>query len=439
MKTCQYCGSQGKLTREHVIPSWYYDGLKPKSGIGFSERSIGNLLESEIKIKDVCGKCNNGALSKLDSYGKDLYERYMIQPISDRSSSDFTFDYNLLVRWLLKLSYNSARMTGNDVDILSEYKEVILGTAPIPNNLRVTLKCVSATTPNAIAPSSTGTDTSGVEFPLEPNWFRIGAFRIPGFDTAHWALRQVSINSYFFQIFAPSQGKPPNDTDTNNLRESLENDLAPSVDLNEKGCVQLPAPFMSSLLHLRTHMEQFPVAYDMPRSEMVDSIVTEKPEVLHLRIARSDIESRILDNTLDLLTELISSREIILVAKDKLEITIDGYCDDPRELIEIPEVVSFIRDLDTAWPHWLLFCDPQKNWLPLVFYCICGRPLSGGKIEIEMSTVKPTLYRWCIALNDLSNEFAISIEDNKRASDKVRALGPRVKPAADPMPVKSSQ
>jgi len=179
-------------------------------------------------------------------------------------------------------------------------------------------------------------------------------------------------------------------------------------------------------------MEQFPVAYDMPRSDMVDRIVTENPKILHLKVSRSDIESRLLDNTVDVLTELISSREVIIVAKDKLEITVDGYCDDPRELIEIPEVVTFIRDLDTAWPHWLLFCDPQKSWLPLVFSCICGKPLSGGRFEIEMSTVKPTLDRWYIALNDLSNEFAISIEDNRRASDKVRELGPRLKPAATP-------
>ncbi|MDI9273135.1 hypothetical protein [Stenotrophomonas sp. PFBMAA-4] len=432
MKTCQYCDLSGDLTKEHVIPNWYYKGIKPKSGAGFSEKARGRLFSGELKIRDVCEKCNNGPLSELDNYGKGLYERHMLQPTNERGSSDFTFDYNLLVRWLLKLSYNSARMTGNDVGILSEYKEVILGTAPIPKNVRVTLKCVSPAMPGEVSPHSTDPNTLDAALSLEPNWFRIGAFRIPSFDTAHWALRHVSINSYFFQIFAPSQATPPTAADTNNLLESLERDLDPSVDLSEEGRVQLPSPFMSSLSHLRTHMEQFPVAYDMPRSDMVDRIVTENPKILHLKVSRSDIESRLLDNTVDVLTELISSREVIIVAKDKLEITVDGYCDDPRELIEIPEVVTFIRDLDTAWPHWLLFCDPQKSWLPLVFSCICGKPLSGGRFEIEMSTVKPTLDRWYIALNDLSNEFAISIEDNRRASDKVRELGPRLKPAATP-------
>lgn len=426
MKTCQYCGLMGELTKEHVIPNWYYKGVQSKPGVGFSEKAKGRLFSGEIKINDVCKKCNNGPLSELDSYGRDLYARYMTQPATTRSSAEFIFDYNLLVRWLLKLSYNSSRMTGNDVDILSEYKEVILGTAPIPQNLLVTLKRVSPTIPgDAALPSD---DNATMDAALEPRWFRIGTFRISGFDTAHWALRHVSINSYCFQLFAPSKANPPPAADTSNLLDSLEKDTNPSVDLDEDGRVQLPDAFMSSVPHLRSHMEQFPVAYNMPRSELVDRLVTENPELLHLRISRPEIESRLLNKTVQMLTQLISSREAILAAKDKLEISIDGYCDDPRELIEIPEVVSFIRDLDSSWPHWLLFCDPQKYWLPLVFSCICGKPLPGGRFEIDMSAIKPTLDRWFLALNDLSNDFAISIEHNRRASEKIKALAPRLTP-----------
>lgn len=426
MKTCQYCGSLGDLTREHVIPKWYYKGVQSRHGVGFSEKARKRLFSGEIKINDVCKKCNNGPLSELDSYGRALYTRHMAQPATNRSSPEFTFDYNLLARWLLKLSYNSSRMTGNDVDILSEYREVILGTAPIPRNLLVTLKRVSPTIPGDAALPSAENETTDAA--LEPRWFRIGTFRIPGFDTAHWALRHVSINSYCFQLFVPSKASPPTAEDTSNLLESLEKDANPSVDLDEGGRVQLPDAFMSSILHLRSHMEQFPVAYNMPRTELVDRLVTESPELLHFRISRSEIESKLLDRTIQLLTELISSREVILAAKDKLEISIDGYSDDPRELIEIPEVVTFIRELDSIWPHWLLFCEPQKCWLPLVFSCICGKPLPGGRFEIDMSAIKPTLERWCLALNDLSNEFSISIEHNKRASEKIKELAPRLTP-----------
>ncbi len=35
---------------------------------------------------------------------------------------------------------------------------------------------------------------------------------------------------------------------------------------------------------------------------------------------------------------------------------ISGYDDDPRELYQIPEVVSFIKDLNSKLPFWLYFC-----------------------------------------------------------------------------------
>lgn len=423
MKKCQYCGLAAEMTREHVIPSWYYKGRNSKSGAGFSEKAKGKLVAGELKIGDVCRQCNNGPLSALDGYGKDLYARHMAHSTNTRTSQNFIFDYNLLVRWLLKLSYNSSRMTGNDVEILSEYRDIILGTAAIPPNLRVILKCVAPTVlRNGLPLPANAEDLDATH---RPDWFRIGAFRVPGFDTAHWALRHVSINSYFFQIFVPSQASPPTASDMSSLLDALERDSDPYVNLDSKGEVQLPDAFMSSFTHLKSHMEQFPVTYQMPRSDLVERLVTENPESLYLRISRFDIESGLLDTTLNLLTELISSREVILVAKDKLEISIDGYCEDPRELVEIPEVVRFIRDLDMQWPHWLLFCDSQKPWFRLVFFCICGKPLPGGHVELDMPTIKPTFDRWFFSLNDLSNEFAISIEDNKRASKKIEMLIPR--------------
>ena len=36
---------------------------------------------------------------------------------------------------------------------------------------------------------------------------------------------------------------------------------------------------------------------------------------------------------------------------------ISGYDDDPRELYQIPEVVSFIKDLNSKLPFWLYFVN----------------------------------------------------------------------------------
>ncbi len=41
----------------------------------------------------------------------------------------------------------------------------------------------------------------------------------------------------------------------------------------------------------------------------------------------------------------------------KYVLLISGYDDDPRELYQIPEVVSFIKDLNSKLPFWLYFVN----------------------------------------------------------------------------------
>jgi hypothetical protein len=72
----------------------------------------------------------------LDSYGASLFDRYFcdyVMTISD--AVRFEYDYALLARWLLKLSYNSARSVGSDVERLSRYALTIKDpTATLPDD-----------------------------------------------------------------------------------------------------------------------------------------------------------------------------------------------------------------------------------------------------------------------------------------------------------------
>ena len=45
------------------------------------------------------------------------------------------------------------------------------------------------------------------------------------------------------------------------------------------------------------------------------------------------------------------------VAFQRYVFLISGYDDDPRELYQIPEVVSFIKDLKSKLPFWLYFVN----------------------------------------------------------------------------------
>ena len=111
MKYCAYCSEQGSLTKEHIWPRSLitkYEGLKT-----FNPRS-NSFYTGEPVIKDVCAPCNNVHLSKLDSYLSELHEKYLQNILMPGDAAFVEYDYNLLLRALLKISYNSARAFAED-------------------------------------------------------------------------------------------------------------------------------------------------------------------------------------------------------------------------------------------------------------------------------------------------------------------------------------
>ncbi len=105
LSTCAYCDMACKQTREHVIPRWYND--TPGDTETFSARVPLTHLQGDLIVKDVCQSCNGGSLSSLDAYGKELYERYFAFPVYAGETIGFDYDGDRLLRWLLKLSYNT--------------------------------------------------------------------------------------------------------------------------------------------------------------------------------------------------------------------------------------------------------------------------------------------------------------------------------------------
>src|SRR5690606_22611485 len=145
--------------------------------------------------------CNNLILSALDGYGKELYERHFISPVYADEEVEFECDGDKLIRWLLKLSYNSARAQNADIRILREYRKLMLGLEPISDRVRV---WVSLVTPTIIERAGNSRpakrEESGSESLDEPLWFRIAQFRLPAFRAYTLVQRLVLINSFRFTI-----------------------------------------------------------------------------------------------------------------------------------------------------------------------------------------------------------------------------------------------
>ncbi len=141
MKKCAYCESEGSMTREHVIPSFIYavqNKLK-QSCIGWNE-VIEKMVGGEFKVKDVCAHCNNVILSELDGYAKKLFtESGILVENYTKNKITLKYNYDLLLRWLLKVSYNSSRTDGAHAHLFKEHIPYMLGASPTPVRAKISL------------------------------------------------------------------------------------------------------------------------------------------------------------------------------------------------------------------------------------------------------------------------------------------------------------
>ncbi|WP_394789647.1 hypothetical protein [Rhodoferax sp.] len=57
-------------------------------------------------------------------------------------------------------------------------------------------------------------------------------------------------------------------------------------------------------------------------------------------------------------------------SRGNVRLVFSGYCNDPRELWEIPEVRSYVKKLTEAWPEWMFFLDTTDQTLRVCFMCL---------------------------------------------------------------------
>ena len=177
------------MTREHVIPSFAYALQKTVESkiIGWNEVA-NRMVGGEAKVKDVCEMCNSGPLSVLDSYGKGLLESAGVL-VRDYPKIDLTleYDYDQLLRWLLKISFNSSRTDGAHSHLFEKYANYMLGRGQTPKRSEIAIIGYLA------APACIDT---GIENLKNPFFVRISY----GATNAFYTLRNVCFGPLHFFI-----------------------------------------------------------------------------------------------------------------------------------------------------------------------------------------------------------------------------------------------
>lgn len=200
---CAYCGGAGPFTKEHVFPAWLYKCTKDYDQQWF-KGNPNNFTNDEIKIRDTCGPCNHGNLSLLDNYATTLYKDYFGKFAEPGKTIPFAYDFDRLTRWLLKVSYNSARVNkSEDQNELSKLAGYILTGSSKPRHLNVFLRLII---PHRLPPEDYERlqQTQNYQGPKErqPELIRVGA-EDSLFKPSLGVCRRVEINAYEFYVLLP--------------------------------------------------------------------------------------------------------------------------------------------------------------------------------------------------------------------------------------------
>jgi hypothetical protein len=254
MGKCAYCGNEGKMTREHVIPSFLYEFQRTfeKAMIGWNE-SAEKMLSDEAKIKDVCLKCNNENLSSLDNGGKKiLSDAGLLVHNFDKNFIDLKYDFDMLMRWLLKISFNSARTDRVHSFIFEPFVDYILyGKNRIPRS-RIALLVYFAA-PEKLGPNQRNDPqyrmiTGGKDI-FNPLIVRISYGRSSSSDDL--LIRSVTFGALVFYLLISPDGSLPGHAAAA-IRKFMKTHLG-SVELTPKSKFLRLTPGKETSLDLQQH------------------------------------------------------------------------------------------------------------------------------------------------------------------------------------------
>ncbi len=121
-----------------------------------------------------------------------------------------------------------------------------------------------------------------------------------------------------------------------------------------------------------------------------------------LLISRRQVEQQDLESVLAPLKVFTATREDAWLYKGQMSLVVDGYNDDSRELVDIPEVRRLIQRLADAWPYWGFFLNQVDDSIKIFAACCCGTRYPGqGAVVIDQASLVSLLTKGFDGMNEL--------------------------------------
>lgn len=129
-------------------------------------------------------------------------------------------------------------------------------------------------------------------------------------------------------------------------------------------------------------------------------------EPVVLLISRRAVEAFDVASITSRLKPILANRENAWRYRCQMILVIDGYDNDPRELVDIPAVRRFLCKLDTQWPYWAFFFNQVDDTIKIYLSCLCGAAFHGnGAVELDIQKLQSTLMDGFTAMNEIFERF----------------------------------
>jgi len=141
-------------------------------------------------------------------------------------------------------------------------------------------------------------------------------------------------------------------------------------------------------------------------------------EPVVLMISRREVEAADLASVVSRLKIFLATREDAWRYRGQMTLVVDGYNNDPRELVDIPEVRALLRGLEAEWPYWAYFFNQVDDSIKLLLSCVAGcRFLGRGAVEMDADLVASALARGFGGMNIVFDRFGFPEDELEKMSN----------------------
>lgn len=149
-------------------------------------------------------------------------------------------------------------------------------------------------------------------------------------------------------------------------------------------------------------------------------------DLVVVSITRDEVTNGSVGTVVERLMLLSDTKENAVRFCGRLSFSFGGWESDPRELYQIPEVVSYFREITRQWPFWLHFLEKHGDSIGLTVMLLNDvKPVftKGGRrvAAIDPQALRTTLLKLFDGMNILYDNLGLDEALNRQVTAEVVA------------------